>query len=55
MRRTGVSACPSWGERLTDLQDPADREFVQHGDYSGYAPDPSIGAVLCGFDAYVSK
>ncbi|KAK4686396.1 4-nitrophenyl phosphatase, partial [Tremellales sp. Uapishka_1] len=32
--------------------DPEDREFID--DYSGFKPDPSIGAVLCGFDMYIT-
>lgn len=39
---------------IFDSQDPEDRVFVPSGDYSSINQDPSIGAVLCGFDAYVS-
>ncbi|KAJ9117796.1 hypothetical protein QFC20_000075 [Naganishia adeliensis] len=34
--------------------DPEDRVFVPSGDYSSINRDPTIGAVLCGFDAYVN-
>ncbi|KAI9637914.1 HAD-like domain-containing protein [Dioszegia hungarica] len=34
--------------------DPEDRVFIDQGDYSSVVADPSIGAVLCGFDAYIN-
>ncbi|GFZ45730.1 4-nitrophenylphosphatase [Saitozyma sp. JCM 24511] len=34
--------------------DPEDRVFIPSGDFSLFKPDPSIGAVLCGFDMYVN-
>lgn len=36
-------------------QDPEDRVFIESMDWSTIKPDPDVGAVLCGFDAYVSK
>lgn len=35
-------------------QDPEDKVFIESMDWSSIKPDPSVGAVLCGFDAYVS-
>lgn len=37
-----------------DEQDPEDRVFIESMDWSTIKPDPDVGAVLCGFDAYVS-
>jgi len=34
--------------------DPEDRVFIESMDYSSIVPDPTVGAVLCGFDAYVN-
>lgn len=34
--------------------DPADNVFIPPRDYSSVTEDPTIGAVLCGFDAYVN-
>jgi hypothetical protein len=39
----------------SDGQDPEDRVFIESMDWSTIKPDPSVGAVLCGFDAYVSE
>ncbi|KAJ9097799.1 hypothetical protein QFC19_006667 [Naganishia cerealis] len=44
----------SVGINFTGGTDPADRVFVPSGDYSSIKNDSSIGAVLCGFDAYVN-
>jgi len=33
---------------------PDDREAIEEGDYETIKPDPSIGAVLCGLDQYIS-
>lgn len=41
-------------ETYVDYQDPDDRVFIPAMDYSSITPDPTIGAVLCGFDAYIS-
>jgi 4-nitrophenyl phosphatase len=41
--------------RRAEEQDPEDRVFIDQGDYSSVVADPSIGAVLCGFDAYISE
>jgi hypothetical protein len=40
---------------LADLKDPEDRVFIESMDWSTIKPDADVGAVLCGFDAYVSK
>ena len=37
-----------------DIKDPEDRVFIESMDWSTIKPDPDVGAVLCGFDAYVS-
>jgi hypothetical protein len=37
-----------------DGQDPADRHFDGNLDWDNWKSDPSVGAVLCGFDGYVS-
>lgn len=37
------------------LQDPVDREFKAPIDFTVFKPDNSIGAVLCGFDSWISK
>jgi hypothetical protein len=39
---------------LADLKDPEDRVFIESMDWSTIKPDADVGAVLCGFDAYVS-
>ncbi|KAI5453761.1 hypothetical protein NCC49_005574 [Naganishia albida] len=44
----------SVGIQYTGGTDPEDRVFVPSGDYSSITRDPSIGAVLCGFDAYIN-
>jgi len=36
-------------------QDPEDNVFIESMDWSTIKPDADVGAVLCGFDAYVSK
>lgn len=36
------------------LKDPEDRKFTPPIDYSQYSPDPSVGAVLCGADNWIS-
>lgn len=30
-------------------------EYMPAKDYTAVTPDPSVGAVLCGFDAFVSE
>jgi 4-nitrophenyl phosphatase len=40
---------------MADGKDPEDRVFIESMDWSTIKPDPSVGAVLCGFDAYVSE
>lgn len=40
---------------LANMQDPEDRVFIESMDWSTIKPDADVGAVLCGFDAYVSK
>ncbi len=39
---------------VTGHQDPADNKFLQSKDFSEIIEDPSVGAVLCGFDMHVS-
>ncbi|KAG7548928.1 hypothetical protein FFLO_03220 [Filobasidium floriforme] len=34
--------------------DPAEMEYMPAKDYTSVTPDPSVGAVLCGFDAFVN-
>ncbi|KAL7424120.1 hypothetical protein Q5752_001705 [Cryptotrichosporon argae] len=34
--------------------DPEDRTFIPSMDFSSFTPDPSVGAVLCGFDMYLN-
>jgi hypothetical protein len=41
-------------EDLANIKDPEDRVFIESMDWSTIKPDPDVGAVLCGFDAYVS-
>lgn len=36
------------------MQDPEDKVFLPSKDYSSIVDDPSIGAVLCGFDMSIS-
>jgi 4-nitrophenyl phosphatase len=42
-------------EGAANIKDPEDRVFIESMDWSTIKPDPDVGAVLCGFDAYVSK
>lgn len=35
--------------------DPEDRVFIPSMDFSMFKPDPTIGAVLCGFDSGISE
>jgi 4-nitrophenyl phosphatase len=35
--------------------DPEDRVFIPSMDFSYFPPDPTIGAVLCGFDSGISE
>jgi 4-nitrophenyl phosphatase len=39
---------------LANVKDPEDRVFIESMDWSTIKPDADVGAVLCGFDAYVS-
>jgi len=41
-------------EDVANMKDPEDRVFIESMDWSTIKPDPDVGAVLCGFDAYVS-
>lgn len=36
-------------------QDPEEKVFIPPKDYSSITEDPSVGAVLCGFDANISQ
>lgn len=40
--------------RQLTLQDPEDRVFTEL-DFPNWKADPTVGAVLCGFDAFVSE
>ena len=54
--RSGGSVCSfvlSHGH--TNIQDPEDNVFIESMDWSTIKPDQDVVAVLCGFDAYVSK
>ncbi|BEI83887.1 hypothetical protein CcaverHIS002_0404910 [Cutaneotrichosporon cavernicola] len=42
------------GIQRTGGTDPEDRVFLPSMDFSVYQPDPSIGAVLCGFDSGIN-
>jgi hypothetical protein len=39
---------------VANIKDPEDRVFIESMDWSTIKPDADVGAVLCGFDAYVS-
>jgi hypothetical protein len=41
-------------EALADMQDPEDKVFMGRDDFACIGSDPSIGAVLCGFDINIS-
>ncbi len=43
------------GIKRTGGTDPEDRVFLPSMDFSVYKPDPTIGAVLCGFDSGISE
>lgn len=45
----------SVGIRYSGGTDPADRQFIPSRDYSDIKDDPEVGAVLCGFDAYICE
>jgi 4-nitrophenyl phosphatase len=42
------------GIKRTGGTDPEDRVFLPSMDFSVYKPDPTIGAVLCGFDSGIN-
>jgi len=41
-------------EDVANIKDPEDNVFIESMDWSTIKPDANVGAVLCGFDAYVS-
>ena len=36
------------------MKDPEDKEFITHAQIEDIKSDPSVGAVLCGFDINIS-
>lgn len=40
--------------RKSDRQDPEDKVFMGRDEFDKIGSDPSIGAVLCGFDINIS-
>jgi 4-nitrophenyl phosphatase len=53
--RCGGTVCPLCPPGVVaNIKDPEDRVFIESMDWSTIKPDPDVGAVLCGFDAYVS-
>jgi len=45
---------PLSSEGVANVKDPEDNVFIESMDWSTIKPDENVGAVLCGFDAYVS-